>query len=107
MSSNKFCLSKNSPSPLRTLSPIPSVHLFQKIKQNMPEDTAFLIPAVASCIRGGPFKPVAPSITTIEARKGSNKQEWSGDEITELINLWKQEEALYNSKCHDFSNCDE
>ena len=77
MSSNKFCLSKNSPSPLRTPSPSPP-------------------------------SPSSPSsITTIKERKGSNKQEWSDDEITQLINLWKQEEALYNSKCHNFSNSDE
>ena len=77
VSSNKFCLSKNSSSPLRTPSPSPA--------------------SLSS----------PSSINTIKERKGSNKQEWSDDEITQLINLWKQEEALYNSKCHNFSNRDE
>lgn len=39
---NKFCWSKNFPSPTSTLSPIPFVNSFQEIKENMPENTTFL-----------------------------------------------------------------
>ena len=52
----------------------------------MPENTAFLTPFIASRKRGRPFKPAAPSRTTLKERKGSNKREWRDDEITQLIN---------------------
>ena len=76
-------------------------------KKNTPENTAFLTPVIASRKRGRHFKPEAPSRITLKERKGPNKLELSDDEITQLINLWKQEEALYNSKCDSYSNCDE
>ena len=44
---NKFCWSKNFPSPTSTLSPIPFANSFQEIKENMPENTTFLTPVIA------------------------------------------------------------
>ena len=44
---NKFCWSKNFPSPTSALSPIPFVNSFQEIKENMPENTTFLTPVIA------------------------------------------------------------
>ena len=79
----------------------------KKKKKKTPENTAFLTPVIASRKRGRPFKPEAPSRITLKDRKGPNKLELSDDEITQLINLWKQEEAFYNSKCDSYSNRDE
>ena len=101
-----FCWTTNSPSPTSTPSQISLAHSFQEIKKNTPENVAFLTPVIASRKRGRPFKPEAPSRTTLKKRKGPNKREWSNDELTQLINLWKQEEALYNSQC-DSCNSDE
>ena len=67
-------------------------------KKNTPENTAFLNPVIASRKRRRPFKSEAPSRTILKERKGPNKREWRDHEITQLINLWEQEEALYNSK---------
>ena len=82
----------------QSLSQIPLAHSFQEIKKNTPENTAFLNPVIASRKRRRPFKPEAPSRTILKERKGPNKREWRDHEITQLINLWEQEEALYNSK---------
>ena len=57
--SHKFCWPTNSPSSSSTPSPIPLVHSFQEIKENMSENTAFSS-AIASRKRGRAFKPVAP-----------------------------------------------
>ena len=48
----------------------------------MPENTAFLFLVIPSRKRGRPFKHVAPPRTTLKERKGSNKREWSDNEIT-------------------------
>ena len=46
--SHKFGWSTNSPSPSNTPSLILFVHLLQEIKENMPENTAFLTLVIAS-----------------------------------------------------------
>ena len=85
------------PSPSSTPSLIPLIHSFQETKEKMPEISAFITPAIASRERERPFKPAAPSRTTLDERKGSNKRGWSDDKTTQLINLWKQGEASCNS----------
>ena len=104
--SHTFCWATSSPSHISFPSQTPLVHLLQEIKENMSEYAASLTPVITSRKRGRPFKPAAPSRTTLKERNGSSKREWSDDEITQLIYLWKQEEALYNCKCDSFSNCD-
>ena len=102
-----FYWATNSPLPTSTPSQIPLALSLHEIKAHIPENTPFLTPVIASRKRGRPFKPPAPSRTTLKERKGCHKWEWSDDEITQLINLWKQKEALYNFKCDSFSNRDE
>ena len=81
-----FCWSTYFPSPRNHPSPIPLVRSFQEINKNMPGNTAFLAPVIASRKRRRPFEPASPSRTTLK-EKGSNKREWSSKQITQLINL--------------------
>ena len=73
--SHTFCWATSSPSHISTPSQTPLVHSLHEIKENMSEYAASLTPFIASHKRGRPFKPAAPSRTTLKERNGSSKQE--------------------------------
>lgn len=61
-------------------------------------------PVITQRKRGRPFKQTAvPS----KNKKTGEKREWADNETSSLINMWKDEECLFNAKCEAFSDRDE
>ena len=79
---------------------VTSSQTFSAISQNEQIPT----PASTQRKRGRPSKEAtAPS----KSKRAGEKREWADNETSSLINFWRDEECLYNSKCEAFSDRDE